>query len=268
MDRPQEVTDDDALRQLHEKGLGFIYNDFSGLGATGNLYNVLHAARCPWVPRSNTKVHKFFFPTLDAARAWLTSERGEEDVRWKRCRTCGASVPIGTNESSGAPSSVMEVQRRSRAPVEKRSEEPFVPFKEERVEKCLVSWFEAQGFRIDMRVVVASGIIDFVARRGTEVWVIEAKGEDRGGYNSAEMNFRIGIGQISSRMVGFENACFGVAIPLTRDFKRVLRKFEGSIAFEKLGLWLFAVDQTEQVTRVAPEGARSFIGALKAPSKD
>lgn len=94
--------------------------------------------------------------------------------------------------------------------------------------------------------------------------MIEAKGEDRGGYNSAEMNFRIGIGQISSRMVGFENACFGVAIPLTRDFKRVLRKFEGSIAFEKLGLWLFTLDENERIARIGPDDARSYIEALKA----
>ena len=260
---PQEVTNDDALRQLHEQGRGFIYNDFSGLGATGGKYNVLHAAGCPWVPRSNTNVRKFFFTTLEAATDWLNSERGEEEVSWKRCRTCGAVVNEAAKEGVRRPYKGSEQsQQRNRLPIKKPPREAFVPFKEERVEKCLVSWFVAQGFLVDMRVVVASGIIDFVARREAEVWVIEAKGEDRGGYNSAEMNFRIGIGQIGSRMVGFENANFGMAIPLTNDFKRVLRKFKGSIAFEKLGLWLFAIDETETVTRVAPEETRSFVETL------
>lgn len=262
MDDAMQVTQDDVLRQLHEKGQGFLYNDFSGLGATGHLYNVLHAARCPWVPRSNTNVPKLFFFTLEAARAWLTEARGEEGVGWKRCRTCRAFDPVAAPEVVEAAPSPEVNRERKRPPIAPRSAVPFLPFKEARVEKCLASWFEAQGYRVDMRVIVASGIIDFVAYRGQEIWVIEAKGEDRGGYNSAEMNFRIGIGQVGSRMSGFENAHFGLAIPVTRDFNRVLRKFTGSIAFEKLGLWLFLIDESDGVNLVAPEEARSYIDGL------
>ena len=49
-------------------------------------------------------------------------------------------------------------------------------------------------------VRVSSGIVDAVATRDGKRIVIEAKGEDSGGYGSAQMNFQMAFGQISSRM--------------------------------------------------------------------
>jgi hypothetical protein len=48
----RRIESEDELRELHARGLGFIYNDYAGTGAGGSRYNVLHAASCPWILRS------------------------------------------------------------------------------------------------------------------------------------------------------------------------------------------------------------------------
>ena len=70
--------------------------------------------------------------------------------------------------------------------------------------------------------------------------VIKVKGEDKGGYGSAQMNFQVGIGQVSSRMSD-PAAAYAIAFPVTSNFVRVLRAFRGSLAFERLGLVMYAV---------------------------
>ena len=72
-----------------------------------------------------------------------------------------------------------------------------------------------------------SGYPDIVAEGPDGKWVIEVKGEDSGGYTSAEMNFQIGLGQIMCRMTD-KNTQYGLAFPSTTDFKKVLRKYNGS----------------------------------------
>ena len=87
-EQPRVIDTDTELYWLHDVGEGWIYNDFAGRGATGHLYNVLHRATCQWLERSNVNVRKYFFPTLALAQAWLESNRGPEDINWKRCNTC------------------------------------------------------------------------------------------------------------------------------------------------------------------------------------
>ena len=86
----KEVHSDAELQQLHTIGKGLIYNDYSGDGTWGFQYNVLHDASCRHIRKANVKYPKLFFDTLPEAIAWLSSNRGQESVNWKRCGTCHA----------------------------------------------------------------------------------------------------------------------------------------------------------------------------------
>jgi hypothetical protein len=86
----KQICTQSELDQLHRAGQGIVYNDFSGMGASGREYNVLHAAGCRWLERSNVNVRKFWFADLPEARSWLNTNRGPEGVAWKRCGTCNA----------------------------------------------------------------------------------------------------------------------------------------------------------------------------------
>lgn len=76
------------LSQLHARGLGFIYNDYAGTGASASRYNVLHRASCPWILRSRASIPKYYAANLRQAEDWLEAHRGKEGVGWKRCGSC------------------------------------------------------------------------------------------------------------------------------------------------------------------------------------
>jgi hypothetical protein len=86
----RRVATDVELQQLHSTGRGLIYNDFSGSSEASSTYNVLHAAGCRWLERSNTNIRKWFFVDLTTASDWLVANRGPEGQRWRRCGTCHA----------------------------------------------------------------------------------------------------------------------------------------------------------------------------------
>jgi hypothetical protein len=86
------IPNQDRFDQVLRAGRGFVYNDFSGKGASGREYNVLHVAGCGWLARSSLSVRKFFFEDLRDAVEWLTRERGAEGSAWKRCGTCRAEA--------------------------------------------------------------------------------------------------------------------------------------------------------------------------------
>lgn len=69
-------------------GKGYIYNDFSGRGAGGAEYNVLHYADCETLSRMKASIPKYHFESLAEAVAWLESNRGAEGEHWKRCGVC------------------------------------------------------------------------------------------------------------------------------------------------------------------------------------
>ena len=94
----RQIASQEELEEFHAGGAGLIYNDFSGKGAGGAQYNVLHAADCFWVARSNTNVRKLFFESLAEAIEGLEENRGPEGRNWKRCGSCRA-----TNGSVGIP---------------------------------------------------------------------------------------------------------------------------------------------------------------------
>jgi hypothetical protein len=84
------IGDDNELNKIHSRGSGLVYNDRSGKNRSGDRYNVLHAAWCSCIPRSNTRTPKYYFSSLAEATQWLSSHRGPENRNWRRCSVCGA----------------------------------------------------------------------------------------------------------------------------------------------------------------------------------
>ena len=81
----KEINTDTELQEIYTSKKGFVFNDFSGMGASGKEYNVLHKASCNWILKSNTNVHKIFFENELNAKEWLHSNR---EGNWKHCGTC------------------------------------------------------------------------------------------------------------------------------------------------------------------------------------
>lgn len=131
-------------------------------------------------------------------------------------------------------------------------------FREREVLSILVRHLKENGWKVKEQIRVRGGSIDVGAEKKGKVLLIEAKGEDRGGYTSAEMNFQMGLGQIMSRMK-HRDAEYGLAFPLTKDFTKVLRKYKGSLAFEKLGIYLIPVERDGSCRLVSPLEVLSFL---------
>ncbi len=267
MPLPHFIKDDDELMRLHLLGRSsnscFIYNDYSGNVASGLSGNVLHRAGCPHVGKSNTRYQKVFFNDLDMATRWICQQRGDEGKRWRRCSCCKSEHQA---HGSATPTpSPLEATTRKQAPEPKTPSHPAPgkePFTEGKVEDLLQPWLEAQGYSVEKRVRVGNGIIDVVAHRSDSEWVIEAKGEDKGGFGTAEMNFRIGIAQICSRMEHKPGRRFALAIPLTADFQRLLRKHRDFTVFERMEIWLFVANSDGEISLVSPEQIQGFVDGL------
>jgi mono/diheme cytochrome c family protein len=100
----ERVTSEERFRAIREAGRGVVYNDFSRRGASGAQYNVVHAASCGWLARSNLAVAKLWFEDLPAATDWLVRERGREGQGWKRCGTCHGAGASGATPRALPPS--------------------------------------------------------------------------------------------------------------------------------------------------------------------
>lgn len=61
----KHIESDAELKRLHSAGKGLIYNDFLRKGSSGKDYNVLHAASCHWLAKSNVSIPKIFFDNID-----------------------------------------------------------------------------------------------------------------------------------------------------------------------------------------------------------
>ena len=131
-------------------------------------------------------------------------------------------------------------------------------FREREVLSILVRYLKENGWTVKEQIRVKGGSIDIGAEKEGKTLLIEAKGEDRGGYGTAEMNFQIGLGQVMSRMKHHE-AEYGLAFPLTRDFTKVLRKYKGSFAFEKLGIYLLPVARDGTCHLIPPNEVLKFL---------
>ena len=248
----KQIQSNEELKKLHAAGNGLIYNDFSGRGRSRTDDNILHAASCIWVTKSRVSAREYFFDSLEEATIWLERNRGAEGVRWRRCKTCGAgdrSAPAGSPKAAVTP-------KRTKA-----QESPDAPFAEAEVEGLLIAHLQARNYSIETQVQVHSGIIDVVAEDPEGRWIIEVKGEDRGGYASAQMNFQMGIGQLVSRMTD-PKTHYALAFPMTPDFARVLTTYQGTVGFGRLGLWFFVVHRDGRVHRMGADEICEFIGAL------
>lgn len=220
------------LYKIYQTGNGFIFNYFTD-GKDANKNNVLHSASCYWITKSNTNVRKYFFKTIEEAEQWLMQNIGEQDVKWKKCGICSAlGQPFLEN-----------IEKILKIESEFESNDKIEDvFRESKVQKLLVNHLKKNGYNVKEMHKINSGILDIVADKEDEVIVIEVKGEDKGGYNSAEMNFKMGIGQIISRMTS-KHAKYALAIPLTEDYKRVLKKYKETSGFQNLALNFFVVKE-------------------------
>ena len=249
----KKLTSSEEFTAICRRELGLVYNDFTKGGSAEN--NILHAVWCPWLAKSNLNVDKLFFMSQEEAVSWLTKNRGVERVGWKRCGSCHAhargKVPLEHADNSAAQNFSGEIPMDAAG-----------LFTEAKAEKILANHLRKQGHKINVRVPCSSGYIDLVAEKEGRSIIIEVKGEDKGGYTSAEMNFQMGLGQIISRMTD-PKASYALAIPISNDYMRVLRKYNGSFGLNRLGLNFFLVRRDESVESLTASDLTRYIAALK-----
>lgn len=134
-------------------------------------------------------------------------------------------------------------------------------FREAEVKRLLYAHLRQAGYAVQEKVRVSNGIVDAVTTRDGERIVIEAKGEDSGGYGSAQMNFHMAFGQISSRMTD-PDTTYAIAFPMTPDYMKVLRTFRGSLAFERLNLVFYLVGGNVDVREIDASEVPAWIESL------
>jgi hypothetical protein len=206
-------------------------------------------------PASGPAVRKVFFETLDEATSWLAHHRGPVDRGWRPCGSCKPGHP-----AVGGVADDPQARRQagSRAVISRQADDVF---REAEVERLLYTHLRNAGYTVQEKVQVASGKVDAIATRDNERIFIEVKGEDSGGYGSAQMNLQIAVGQISTRMTD-PNASYAIAFPMTADYVKVLRTFRGSSAFERLNLTCYVVQRGGEVHRIGAHAARGWIESL------
>jgi len=130
-------------------------------------------------------------------------------------------------------------------------------FRERDVQEILCRWFANKGYVVvqkclddpanftDIRNCRTSTVfgIDIVAQRGTEKWIVEVKGETKGGTAAGDVDLMCGIGQLLTYMRKLDaNIHYAIAIPNTTHFANALKKLRKSIAITKLNLSLFLIN--------------------------
>ena len=244
----EEVKNDARWRDILEVGEGYVFNDFSGGGPSGKQYNVVHRATCSYLRSANLSVPKYSFATLDEAAAWLDANRPNN---WKCCKTC-----IDAR---------CEAEVALVSPAASQAGHDIGPFKEALAQEILVDHLQAQGYGVRESYRVPSGIVDVVAQSDSERLIIEVKGEDRGGYTSAQMNFQMGVGQLLSRMTERE-ATYAIAFPFTADFQRVLATYEKTFGLAKAEITAFVIHDDRSVLRLSPPEFLNYIDHGCLPS--
>ncbi|MFA5628783.1 MAG: hypothetical protein WC958_00755 [Dehalococcoidales bacterium] len=227
------IKTNERLNYLHGRGIGFIYNDFAG-GIKPTTNNKLHAASCSWIKKTNVNVNKIFFDDHNEALSWLSAKRGKEGEGWICCKCV-------SRKDSNIP-----------------NEDKENPFTESAIQYMLTNYFKTQNYKISTEVPCKSGKIDLIIEKNGEKTIVEIKGEDRGGYVSAEMNFLIGVGQIISRMTD-TNASHALAIPLTEDYIKVLRKNLCGFGWHKLDIKFYLVCNNGNVSLYDVETLQNYI---------
>ena len=138
---------------------------------------------------------------------------------------------------------------------------------EKSVQKRLATWFKINSYAVieqcidnpflfnDITECRTHDIfgIDIVAKKNkslvcisnnirSQMWIIEVKGETKGGKAAAISNFYYGIGQIMTRMsVISTNVNYALAVPNTDNFATPVKKFLNSPALQILNLSIILV---------------------------
>ena len=139
---------------------------------------------------------------------------------------------------------------------------------EKSVQKKLATWFKINSYAVieqcidnpflfnDITECRTHDIfgIDIVAKKNnkslvcisnnipSQMWIIEVKGETKGGKAAAISNFYYGIGQIITRMsVISTNVNYALAVPNTDNFATPVKKFLNSPALQILNLSIILV---------------------------
>ena len=90
--------------------------------------------------------------------------------------------------------------------------------------------------------------IDIVAQKGKELWIIEVKGQPRGGISSCTTIMMAGFGQILTRIkMVTDNIHYALAIPNTDCFAPSARKFINSPVLSLLNLSLILIQEDEKI---------------------
>ena len=139
---------------------------------------------------------------------------------------------------------------------------------EKSVQKKLATWFKINSYAVieqcidnpfmfnDITECRTHDIfgIDIVAEKNnkslvcisnnipSQMWIIEVKGETKGGKAAAISNFYYGIGQIITRMnIISTNVNYAIAVPNTDNFAVPVKKFLNSPALQILNLSIILV---------------------------
>jgi len=245
-----KIKSNDNLIKIHNSGVGFVYNDYSGKTIKKKNDNVLHAASCYYVTTSKTNIKKYYFSTKKEALNWLKENRGDH---WRRCGICDA---LGQDDIEEINKYLIENNEEVKNSNIQTNLNTI--FYEAKAQEILVNHLRKNKYNVEEQCRVPNGIVDIVAKNNSEKIVIEVKGEDKGGYNSAEMNFQMGIGQIISRMIS-TNAKYAICFPLTINYKKVLYKFKNTYGFKKLDLNFYVIETDGTVKEFTSSKFTEFI---------
>jgi len=131
-------------------------------------------------------------------------------------------------------------------------------FKESDVIGVLKRGLKQDGWSVKEQVKLPGGFADLAVDKDGVSFILEAKGEDKGGFSAAEMNFQMGLGQLMARMTD-PNKKYGIAFPATPDFIKALQKFERSFAFKALDVYLFVANGDKTYFVVPPADIPAYI---------
>lgn len=245
-----KIKSNDNLIKIHNSGVGFVYNDWSGKSNTEKNNNVLHAASCYYVTISKTNIKKYYFSTKKEAVNWLKENRG---VYWRSCGVCDA---LGQDDIEEVNKDSIKNNEEDKNSNVKTNLDTI--FYEAKVQEILVNHLKKNRYNVKEQCPVPNGIVDIIAKNNGDKIVIEVKGEDKGGYTSAEMNFQMGIGQIISRMKSV-NEKYAIGFPLTTNYKKVLYKFKNTHGFKKLDLNFYVIETDGTVKEFTSSEFTEFI---------
>ena len=110
------------------------------------------------------------------------------------------------------------------------------------IQRSIETYFEDKGFETNTKTV-----IDLIAKRGNECWIVEAKGMT----SSVGVDFNTCLGQIIKRM-NTSDATYAIAIPKHEKYKKQCIQLSPYVR-KLLGLHILLVDMYGDITEILPE---------------